>query len=76
MLLSLDICLDIQSAVRFRKQWLGVLVLLRLTCGIGYLAVFMVYVAMGHVFTAGYTYWGLESGYAGPVVYLFLWLIG
>ena len=44
--------------------------------GVGYLAVFTVYVAFGRVFPPGYTYWSLPAGFVAPVVYLFLWLLG
>lgn len=76
VLLGLDIVLDISALAQIHKKWPGWVVLLRLTCGIGYLIVFMVYIGLGHVFPYMYTYWGIEASYAGPVVYLFLWLIG
>jgi len=44
--------------------------------GVAYLASFMAYVTLGRVFTPGYTYWGMPAGFAVPVVYVFLWLIG
>jgi hypothetical protein len=50
--------------------------MLRLFLGVGYLAVFMAYVALGRVFPFGYTYWNLPPSFAGPVIYLFLWLLG
>ncbi|KAK3688313.1 hypothetical protein B0T22DRAFT_439867 [Podospora appendiculata] len=69
--------------VQFLSQWRGDwfrymswALLLRLVLGIGYLAVFMVYVGFGRVFPFGFTYWSMKPGYAGPVVYLFLWLLG
>jgi hypothetical protein len=76
VLLSIDILVDLFAAVRARHPWLGTAVLLRLILGIGYLAIFMVYVGLGLVFPPNFSYWGIERGYAGPVVYLFLWLIG
>lgn len=50
--------------------------LLRLFSAVAYLTIFMVYVGLGKVFPSKYTYWGLPRGFAGPLVYLFLWLIG
>jgi hypothetical protein len=76
LLLGIDVLLDIQSFVSLSQKWPSWALLLRLTCGIGYLTIFMVYVGLGRVFTPGYSYWGIESGFAGPIVYLFLWLIG
>ncbi|KAK3939493.1 hypothetical protein QBC46DRAFT_144754 [Diplogelasinospora grovesii] len=75
-LLAIDTALDITSLVRLHKIWPSWALLLRLICGIGYLALFMVYVGMGRVFPYSFTYWSMAPGYAGPVVYLFLWLIG
>jgi hypothetical protein len=60
----------------YREIWPGWALLLRLFFGMAYLATFMAYVGVGRVFPSGYTYWGLPVGFAGPVVYLFLWLLG
>lgn len=76
VLLGLDAIFDVFSIALFRRSWPGWALLIRLLFGVGYLAIFMAYIAIGRVFTPGYTYWGLDRGYAGPVVYLFLWLIG
>lgn len=75
-LLGIDIGLDVLSVARPRGVWPAWSVLLRMACGIGYLAIFMAYIGMGRVFPDGYTYWGLSKGFCGPVVYLFLWLVG
>lgn len=50
--------------------------LLRLLAGLGYIAMFLVYVGFREVFPHGYSYWGMGSGFSDPVVYLFLWVIG
>src|SRR3569833_421144 len=76
VLLALDACIDLLSLARVRSHHPGWAVLVRLLLGGGYLAVFMVYVGFGRVFPMAYSYWGMSSGFAGPVVYLFLWLIG
>lgn len=74
--LGIDAGFDAFSVAFFRSLWPGWVLLLRLIFGVGYLAIFMAYIGIGRVFPYGYTYWGLDRGYAGPVVYLFLWLIG
>ncbi|KAK3323703.1 hypothetical protein B0T19DRAFT_212079 [Cercophora scortea] len=76
VLLALDTLLDVACLIRLNRPWPSWALLLRLVLGIGYLAVFMVYVGFGHVFPFGFTYWAMKPGYAGPVVYLFLWLLG
>ncbi|KAK0715133.1 hypothetical protein B0H67DRAFT_683442 [Lasiosphaeris hirsuta] len=75
-MLGLDTLLDITSLIRLQKQWPSWTLLLRLIYGIGYIILFMIYVAHGQVFPSGFTFWGMASGFAGPVVYLFLWLLG
>ena len=75
-LLGIDIILDVSSVVRLRGMWPSWAVLLRLICGVGYIANFMAYVGLGRVFPFGYTYWGIAEGFCGPIVYLFLWLAG
>ncbi|KAK3353353.1 hypothetical protein B0T25DRAFT_208855 [Lasiosphaeria hispida] len=75
-MLGLDTLLDIVSLIRLQKQWPSWTLLLRLIYGIGYIILFMVYVAHGQVFPSGFTFWGMAPGFAGPVVYLFLWLLG
>lgn len=74
--LSIDIVLDLLSAMRTSKPLPGWALFLRLFTAVAYLAIFMVYVALGKVFPNRYTYWGLPPGFACPLVYLFLWLIG
>lgn len=76
VLLGVDIILDILSVALLRGLWPGWAILLRLICGVGYLAIFMAYVGLGRVFPFGYTYWKVPEGYGGPIVYLFLWLVG
>jgi hypothetical protein len=74
--LGADVILDVFSAAQFRKPWPGWALFLRLFIGVAYISIFMVYVAIGRAFPVGYTYWYLPTGYATPIVYLFLWLIG
>lgn len=76
IILSFDIILDLATLIQPRQPHSGWSLLLRVIFGIGYLAVFMAYIGLGRVFPGGYSYWGLPSGYAWPIVYLFLWLIG
>jgi hypothetical protein len=76
ILLGMDMILDVFSAAQYKKAWPGWALFLRLFIGVGYITIFMVYVALGRAFPSNYTYWGLPSGFAGPIVYLFLWLIG
>ncbi|OAA59096.1 hypothetical protein SPI_06298 [Niveomyces insectorum RCEF 264] len=75
-LLSFDILLDQYTIWRIACDHPGWALLVRLALGIGYLALFMVYVGMGSVFPRRYAFWGLTPGFSGPVVYLFLWMIG
>ncbi len=76
VLLSLDGLLDGFAFVCIRVRRPGWALILRLVFGIGYLAVFMAYVGLGRVFPNGYAYWGMAPSFSGPVVYIFLWLIG
>jgi hypothetical protein len=76
ILLGLDACLDVLSLIRLNKKWHGWALVPRLLIGIGYLAVFMAFLGLSNIFPFGYTYWDLEPGYSGPMVYLFLWLLG
>jgi len=76
VLVALDILLDLAALAHVSRPRRGWPLLLRLLLGIGYLAIFMTYVGLGRVFPWGFSYWGIAPGFAGPVVYLFLWLIG
>lgn len=76
MLVAIDIFLDIYSVGRAKKKWQAWALLLRLLAGLGYIAMFLVYVGFREVFPHGYSYWGMESGFSDPVVYIFLWVIG
>lgn len=49
---------------------------LRLFCGLSYIALFLVYVGMGGPFPEGYTYWGVSTRFAAPVVYILLCVEG
>ena len=76
MLAGVDACVDVVLLCRARHSRPGWALFLRLLLGVGYLAVFVAYAGFGRVFPPGYAYWGLSAGFAGPVVYLFLWLLG
>lgn len=76
MLVATDISLDIYSIGRAKKKWQALALLLRLLAGLGYIAMFLVYVGFREVFPHGYSYWGMGSGFSDPVVYIFLWVIG
>jgi hypothetical protein len=76
VLLSLDLLLDALCVVRMRKKWFAWALFLRLVLAIGYLAIFMAYIALKRAFPVGFTCWGMATDYSNPVVYLFLWLIG
>lgn len=76
MLVATDIFLDIYSVGRAKKKWQALALLLRLLAGLGYIAMFLVYVGFREVFPHGYSYWGMGSGFSDPVVYIFLWVIG
>ena len=73
---SLDVFIDLLHTLLICIPWTTFALLPRLLCGMGYLAIFMAHVGLQKVFPPGYTYWGLNSEYAGPVVYLFLWAVG
>lgn len=74
--LGVDTLLDILSLVRLHKPWPTWALLLRLMNGVVYIIMFLIYVAHGRVFPAGFTFWAMAPGFAGPVVYIFLWLLG
>jgi hypothetical protein len=74
--LGMDTLLDIVSLVRLHKQWTSWALLLRLVSAVVYIILFMVYVAHGRVFPQGYSFWAMSPTIAGPVVYIFLWLLG
>lgn len=61
---------------RAKRKWQAWALVLRLLAGLGYVAMFLVYVGFREVFPHGYSYWGMGSGFSDPVVYLFLWVIG
>ncbi|KAH8765442.1 hypothetical protein F5883DRAFT_645258 [Diaporthe sp. PMI_573] len=73
-LVATDISLDIYAVSRAKTKWQALALILRLLCGLGYIAMFLVYVGFREVFPQGYSYWGMSSGFSDPVVYLFLWL--
>jgi hypothetical protein len=75
-LVATDISLDIYAVSRAKTKWQALALILRLLCGLGYIAMFLVYVGFREVFPQGYSYWGMSSGFSDPVVYLFLWVIG
>lgn len=74
--LSLDTTLDVISLIRLHTPWSTWALLLRVVCGLSYLALFLAYVARDHVFPPGFTFWAMPPGVAGPLVYGFLWLLG
>lgn len=76
ILVATDISLDIYSVARAKKKWQALPLIARLLCGLGYIAMFLVYVGFREVFPRGYAYWGMGSGFSDPVVYLLLWVIG
>ncbi|KAK3379201.1 hypothetical protein B0T24DRAFT_147597 [Lasiosphaeria ovina] len=77
VLLGLDISLDILSLLRLpHTTWPVWALLLRMTFGIGYVTLFLVYIGIGHVFPNTYTFWAIPPDRSGPVIYLFLWLLG
>lgn len=77
ILLAVDMVVDIATFFRLRAVHVHIsIVLVHLVLGLAYLTVFMVDVGVGSVFSGGYTFWGLPSNMAGPVVYFFLWVLG
>lgn len=74
--LGIDTLLDILSLVRLHKPWPAWALLIRLMNGVVYIIMFLIYVAHGRVFPSGFTFWAMAPGFAGPVVYMFLWLLG
>lgn len=76
ILVATDVALDIYSVGRAKSKWQALALIFRLLCGLGYIAMFLVYVGFREVFPHGYSYWGMNSGFSDPVVYLFLWVIG
>ena len=71
-----DVALDVVTIVRAKKPWptwgLGI----RFTCGIAYIALFLVYIGLGDPFPQDYTYWGLPTRFAALVVYILLCVEG
>lgn len=76
ILVATDISLDIYSVARAKKKWQSLALVARLLVGLGYIAMFLVYVGFREVFPRGYAYWGMTSGFSDPIVYLLLWVIG
>lgn len=77
VLLAVDMIVDTVTFCRLRAVHVHIsIVLAHLALGLAYLTVFMVDVGVGSVFSGGYTFWGLPSSMAGPVVYFFLWVLG
>ena len=74
--LGVDTLLDIVSLVRLHKEWAFWALLLRFVTAVVYLTLFVVYAAHGRVFPSGYTFWAMSPTFSGPVVYVFLWLLG
>lgn len=75
-LLGADIILDVICLFRAQKPWPTWGLVVRSICGIGYVAVFLVYVGLGRPFPEGYTYWKLSPDLSAPVVYILLCVIG
>lgn len=76
ILVATDISLDIYSVARVKKKWQALALIARLILGLGYVAMFLVFVGFREVFPLGYAYWGITSEFSEPVVYLLLWGIG
>ncbi|KAK3897642.1 hypothetical protein C8A05DRAFT_19630 [Staphylotrichum tortipilum] len=74
--LSADVLLDAVTLLRARSPWPSWGWVLRLLCGLAYIALFLVYVGMGGPFPKGYTYWGVSTRFAAPVVYMLLCVEG
>lgn len=57
--------------------WPGWALLLRLALGLGLIAVFTVYIALGgDVFAPDFEYWGMSDAYGRVLAYMFLWGLG
>jgi hypothetical protein len=76
VLLGADVILDVISLFRAQKQWPTWGLVIRSVCGIGYFALFLVYVGLGSPFPEGYTYWGVGHEFAALVVYILLCVTG
>lgn len=76
MFLSLDVVLDAAMLALMRRKWSALGLLLRMLIAFGYLAVFMVYIAVERAFPRAFSYWGVQHRYAGPTLYLLLWVLG
>ncbi|KAK4103438.1 hypothetical protein N658DRAFT_421236 [Parathielavia hyrcaniae] len=74
--LSADIALDIVTLFRVQTPWPTWGLALRSICGIAYIVLFLVYVGLGGPFPAEYTYWGLPTHSAAPVLYFLLSIEG
>jgi len=74
--LAADVILDVITLLRARSSWPMWGLVLRLLCGLAYIALFLVYVGMGGPFPEGYTYWGVSTSFAAPVVYILLCIEG
>lgn len=76
-MLSTDILLDARSIVHSHDPWPGWALIVRLALGLGYIAVFAVYIAFGgDVFAPDFEYWGMSDGYGRVLAYMFLWGLG
>ncbi|KAF4855871.1 hypothetical protein CGCSCA4_v000846 [Colletotrichum siamense] len=77
IMLSTDILLDARSIVHAHDPWPGWALLLRLALGLGFIAVFAVYIALGgDVFAPDFEYWGMSDAYGRVLAYMFLWGLG
>ncbi|KAF9873775.1 hypothetical protein CkaCkLH20_08885 [Colletotrichum karsti] len=77
IMLSTDILLDARSIVHAHDPWPGWALILRLVLGLGYIAVFAVYIAFGgDVFAPDFEYWGMSDSYGRVLAYMFLWGLG
>ncbi|KAK4134053.1 hypothetical protein BT67DRAFT_434205 [Trichocladium antarcticum] len=74
--LFLDVILDIIVLSQARTPWPTWGLVLRFGCGLTYITHFLLYVGLGGVFPAGYTYWGLSTSLAEPLVYILLCVAG
>jgi hypothetical protein len=71
-----DVVLDAVTIFRAKKPWATWGLGLRFTCGIAYIAIFLVYIGLGNPFPQNYTYWGLPTRFAALVVYILLCVEG
>ncbi|TLS26096.1 hypothetical protein PpBr36_07849 [Pyricularia pennisetigena] len=76
-ILSVDVILDLYGLWVCRSHWSRPALAARLVVGGGYIAIFIVYYALGgRVFPSQFTFFRMKGSFAAPFLYLFMWTLG